>query len=152
MAQDKNCPECGTPLINVSKCREYFDRMITWDFEDFKGVGRVHHLTVLCYHLQHPSHYSPDGLKHAVKILKKVIEKNLSGEKLYQIESDTYSSSQRNWRVTGVETNYGKYRLGINWTTTVAEVVKNGVTEYPDHVEQWARTIYDDLKKAGELQ
>jgi hypothetical protein len=126
--------------------------MIAWDFTDFSGVGQVHHLTVLCYYLQHPSHYSPEGLKQAVSILKKVNENNLSDKELYQEESDMFSSSRRNWHVTGTQTNHGKYTHQIKWQLTVGAVVKDGISKYPEHVKEWASTIYHDLKIAGELE
>jgi hypothetical protein len=125
--------------------------MIGWDFADFAGVGQVHHLTVLCYYLQHPSHYSSEGLKNAINILKKVIENNLSDKQLYQSESEIFSSSNRDWKVTGSPSDYGKYQAKIPWSLTVSAVVKDGVEKYPDHVKEWAKTIYEDLKKAGEL-
>jgi hypothetical protein len=147
----RQCPECKAPLISVKSCQDYFNQMLAWDFEDFKGAGRLHHLTVLCYYLQHPSHYSPEGLKEAVTILKKAIENTLSDKKLYQEESEVFSSSKRTWNVTGTSKNYGKYSSVIKWTITVSEVVKDGVIKYPEHVQQWANAIYSDLKTAGEL-
>jgi Family of unknown function (DUF5946) len=101
--RQKKCNECGTVLLDKKACLEYFNQMIAWDFTDFTGVGQVHHLTVLCYYLQHPSHYSPEGLKKAQNILKDAIENSLSDKKLYQEESEVFSSSKRTWRVTGTQ-------------------------------------------------
>lgn len=147
----KLCPECGASLNGVTTCKAYFDRMIAWDFCDFTGVGRVHHLTVLCYYLQHPRHYSSEGLKESINILKKVIENNLSDKKIYQEESTRFSSAKRTWSVRGTESNYGKYSREITWSVTVDAVVKDGITKYPEHIVQWAKSIYSDLKNAGQL-
>ena len=147
----KKCPECGASLNGVDTCKEYFEKMLAWDFADFIGVGRVHYLTVLCYLIQHPSHYSTEGLKEAINLFKRVIENNLSDRLLYQEEADTFSSTKRNWNVTGIQLNYGKYSQEIKWTITVDAVVKDGNKDYPGHVEEWANSIYEDLKKAGQL-
>ncbi|APV45250.1 hypothetical protein Dform_01935 [Dehalogenimonas formicexedens] len=55
------CHECGAELPAGLSCETYFHRALAWDFEDPAGAGAVHHLTVLCYFLQHPSRYSPEG-------------------------------------------------------------------------------------------
>ena len=122
--------------------------MIAWDFADFSGVGQVHHLTVLCYYLQHPSHYSQEGLQHAIDILKKVIENNLSDKELYQLESDTFSSAERTWKVAGTENDHGKYSHNMHWMITVSSVVKDGIFRYPEHVREWAHAIHKDLQSS----
>jgi hypothetical protein len=122
--------------------------MIAWDFSDFAEVGQIHHLTVLCYYLQHPSHYSPQALQKAKNILKDVIEKNFSDKDIYQKESDVFSSDKRKWSVEGTTTNHGEYGSDIHWKMTVYEVVKDGLDRYPENVKKWAHTIYEDIKQS----
>jgi hypothetical protein len=83
------CPECGSFLTNEEKCRDYFDQMLIWDFENPTGAGKLHHLTVLCYHLQHPSLYSLEAMKSAKKFLRNIIEKNICAQKLLGINRKT---------------------------------------------------------------
>jgi hypothetical protein len=125
--------------------------MIAWDFSDFTKIGRVHHLTVLCYYLQHPSHYSTQGLKVAINTLKKAVEMNLSDKDLYREESDIFSSTNRNWKVTGTSFDHGTYDAPIRWTRTVYSVVKDGMEAYPEQIKEWAKQIYEDLRNAGEI-
>lgn len=139
------CSECGAPLIKEGKCEAYLEKMIAWDFADFTGVGKVHHLTVLCYYLQHPSHYSFQGLEKAKMFLKGIIENSISLQQLYRIESDSFSSTKRTWKVTGTLKNHGFYPSKINWSMTAYDVVKSGIEEYPQHVHEWAQSIYHNL-------
>lgn len=143
------CAECGTELQGVLRCQEYFERMLAWDFSDFAGVGQVHHLMVLCYYLQHPSHYSPEGLTHAIQILKKVIEESFTDRDLYQEESAVFSSTNRTWNVSGTEESHGTYVTKIPWSMTVSAVVKEGISQYPTKVKEWAQTIYTDCQNAN---
>ena len=83
------CPECGSFLTNDKACRDYFDQMLAWDFQDPTGAGKLHHLTVLCYHLQHPSLYSLEAMKSAKKFLRNIIEKNICAQKLLGINRKT---------------------------------------------------------------
>lgn len=145
------CSECGTRLQVGKECRDYFNQMLEWDFANPIVFGQVHHLTVLCYYLQHPSQYSVKGLKKAIHILQKVVENNLSDTDIYQEESDIFSSSNRNWSVTGSHNDFGKYTPEIKWTLTVSEIVKDGIAKYPQQVKEWSRAIYTDLKVTGNL-
>jgi len=141
------CNECGTTLSPGKPCKAYFDQMIAWDFEDFSGAGKVHHLTVLCYFLQHPSHFSPEGLQGAIGILQKAYEHHFSDRQLYLEESATFSSHNRDWNVTGTPEHHGSYPITVQWSMTVAQVVEGGVQEYPHKVIEWSQSIYADLAK-----
>ena len=63
------CSQCGASLEEGKLCNDYFNQMLVWDFEDFTGAGKVHYLTVLCYHLQHPSLYSSEALEYDKQML-----------------------------------------------------------------------------------
>jgi hypothetical protein len=59
------CPECQGVWLAGNTCSVCFNLMLAWEFEHPEAAS-VHHLTVLCYYLQHPSMYSPEGLAHAL--------------------------------------------------------------------------------------
>ena len=71
------CPECGAVLAGEQTCLDYFHQMLFWENEN-PGYGEVHHLTVLCYHIQHPSLYSPEGLSEAIRLLSGFLEQDLT--------------------------------------------------------------------------
>jgi len=75
----ERCPECGVQWKDEQTCRDDFDQMLYWESED-AARWAVHHLMVLCYHLQHPSLYSAEGLVAARQLLADFIESGLSPE------------------------------------------------------------------------
>lgn len=55
------CPECGTAWSPGDTGRDCFHLLGVWEGENPAVILQAHHLMVLCYHLQHPSLYSPRG-------------------------------------------------------------------------------------------
>lgn len=51
------CGQCGAIPRGGLSCREAFDELLAFEFADREAFGPVHHLTVACYYLQHPSGY-----------------------------------------------------------------------------------------------
>ncbi len=47
------CPECGAELPPGERCEERFNLCLALEYENPAAYGRVHHLTVACYMLQH---------------------------------------------------------------------------------------------------
>lgn len=146
----QKCQECGSPLIKVNTCQDYFNQMLAWDFEDPSGAGRYHHLTVLCFNLQHPTMYSKEGLEIAKNLLKEFIDMKDSSSYLYKKLNDEFSKP-RDWSIQGNDKNHGKYSVTPKWRIFAYDVVKDGREKYPKHVEEWANEIYKDLKYTGEI-
>ncbi len=151
MTETKTCPECGGLLINVTSCREYLNEMVRWDFEDFLGVGQIHHLTVLGYNLQHPSVYSQKGLEDAKNFLDEFVDKHVSFEEHDKRNRDRLSSSVRDWKITGTPEDYGVYKNKIEWKITAADIVAGGLENYVENVNKWSKHIYDTLKETGNM-
>ena len=61
MVSSTLCSECGETLADGRTCADDFHQLLFWENER-PELGEVHHLLVLCYHLQHPSLYSAEGL------------------------------------------------------------------------------------------
>ena len=70
-------------LATAITCRNHFEQMLAWEFE-YPEVNSVHHLMVLCYHLQHPSLYSPDGLGRAIHILAEFLDVRFGPEEVHR--------------------------------------------------------------------
>ena len=79
MPQDSQCPECGAALQGGETCEALFHQMLYWENEQ-PELGSVHHLMVLCYHLQHPSLLSQAGLDTGVQLLRDFLENGLTPE------------------------------------------------------------------------
>lgn len=140
------CPECGAPRTADLSCRDYFDQMLVWENED-PARWEVHHLMVLCYHLQHPSLYSVDGLAVARELLIDFVERGLSTESARSENRERVDSSKRDWPITTRPDNQGSYERPMVWTTTAADVVGSGAEAYCVSVRSWARSINDSLRR-----
>jgi hypothetical protein len=119
--------------------------MLFWEAED-PSLGVVHHLMVLCYHLQHPSLYSPDGLTYARGLLTDFVERGLSPAEVRQRSRATVDSGSRKWKISATATSHGAYDHPIQWTMTAADVVAAGMENYRDSVQKWASSVHESLK------
>src|SRR5687767_12044138 len=116
------CPECGSAWSGGQTCQDYFHQMLYWEAEDMETRGVVHHLMVLCYHLQHPSRYSPEGLAHSRALLVDFVEKGLSPAYVRKRDKEKVSSANRKTNIGGRHMK-GSYDRPVLWTMTAVDVV-----------------------------
>ena len=114
--------------------------MLFWEAEH-PAYGEVHHLTVLCYHLQHPSLYSPEGLQAARRLLVEFVERGTSPGEVRQANQAHVDSSRRQWKITARADSRGSYDRVVVWPLTAADVVAGGADHYCDNVRAWARSL-----------
>ena len=145
MEAPQRCPECGATWIGAQICKTHFHQMLFWEAE-YPALGEVHHLMVLCYHLQHPSLYSPEGLTEARRLLMEFVERGASPAEVRKRNRAWVDSSQRDWKITTTATSDGSYDPPIQWTMTVIDVVAGGADHYCANVRQWAQAINEALK------
>jgi hypothetical protein len=119
--------------------------MLFWEAEN-PGYGEVHHLTVLCYRLQHPSLYSPDGLKEGRRLLVEFVERGASPVEMRKRNRAYVDSGRRDWKIKATAASHGSYDHAMMWTMTAADVIAGGADHYCDNVRAWARTINETLK------
>ena len=124
--------------------------MLAWEQEN-PGYGVVHHLMVLCYHLQHPSLYSSEGFSGAIRLLDDFVGRSLSPEQVRKRDRAVVDSSKRTWKIKGTPAAHGVYDRSVHWTMTAANVIEKGVGNYCESVRDWARSMHDALKSAGML-
>ncbi len=141
MTTISHCPDCGAAHASGVTCQDDFHQMLYWEAEA-PARGEVHHLMVLCYHLQHPGLYSPDGLQHALGLLEDFIVRNVSPAEVRHIHRDKVASDQRTWTITARPGAHGTYDRPIAWTLTAADVIAGGADRYCDNVRLWARSIH----------
>ena len=150
MEMKQTCPECKAVWQEGQTCQDYFYQMLAWEHEKPENL-LVHHLMVLSYHLQHPSLYSPEGLRGAIRLLDDFVGRGLAPEQVRKQNSAIVDSSQRTWKITGTPDSHGVYGRPVAWTMTSANVIENGIDNYCDSVQAWARSMYESLKSAGLL-
>ena len=111
----------------------------------------VHHLMVVCYHLQHPSLCSPEGLNGAKHLLVDFVERGISPQQVRQRDRDKLDSGKRNYKIKGTVASHGTYAYPIGWTITAADVTRGSLYSYVDNVKAWAQSLLNDLKTSGNL-
>lgn len=150
MDTTSRCPECHAAWRDGLTCRDHFNQMLAWEFENPAGAGAVHHLTVLCYNLQHPSVYSPEGLAWAQAILVQFLAHGVSPQQLRQQLHQTHDSGKRTYKVTGTPESEGAYAFPVHWTMTIGDVAASGLEGYCDRVRAWAVSVYEALGDSGD--
>jgi hypothetical protein len=144
-----HCPECGSAWSNGITCREHFEQMLAWEFE-YPEVNTVHHLTVVCYHLQHPSLYSPEGLRGAIHLLADFLDGGLNPEDVRRRDRQKLASGVRKYKIKGTPASHGVYSSPVHWTLTAADVIAGGPALYDQNVKKWAGAVLDALKASGQ--
>jgi hypothetical protein len=146
------CPDCGAVWEGNITCAGYFHRMLFWEAQFPAYAEQVHHLMVLCYHLQHPGLYTPDGLGCALGLLADFVVRGLPPAEARRRGRQQVDSSRRAWKVTGsAARGRGSYDPPVGWTMTAADVVAGGPDAYCDNVCRWADSMVAALRAAGHL-
>lgn len=145
------CPHCGDTHAGNTTCQDDFYQMLFWESED-PTRGEVHHLMVLCYHLQHPHMYSPDGLRASLGLLVRFVADGALPQQVRAENRDRVDSGKRTWKVTSRPGQEGAYRNVPAWTMTAADVVAGGADAYCANVRAWAQSMVEALRTAGELE
>jgi hypothetical protein len=138
------CPECGAALADDRTCADDFHQLLFWENER-PELGEVHHLLVLCYHLQHPSLYSAEGLAHARQLLDSFVAGGLSPAEARRRQRVAVDSGARGWSVTARAGNQGSYGRQPAWTMRAADVVTGGMDTYMINVQAWAVQVHRTL-------
>lgn len=146
MMMSRTCLECGTPWEAGQTCEDHFHQMLFWEAENPRYGAEVHHLMVLCYHLQHPGLYSPDGLNEARRLLVEFVEHGASPVEARKRNRARVDSSQRDWKIKGTAASHGAYDQPMPWTMTAADVVAGGPDHYCDNVRAWAHAVNETLQ------
>lgn len=140
-----HCPKCGALHTGGRTCQDDFHTLLGWETE-YPGYGAVHHLTVLCYHLQHPSLYSPEGLAYAKGLLVDFLERGKTTEQVRRQNRSAVNSHKRSWKVTARPGAQGAYEYPVRWTMTAADVAVDDHTRYIENVKAWADSVLEAIK------
>jgi hypothetical protein len=145
------CSECGAPWPEGSTCQDAFSQMLGWEYEDMEHRGQVHHLMVLCYHLQHPSLYAPDGLINAQRLLLDFVEGGITPQEVRKLDREKVDSGKRDWKIKARPGMVASFRNPIHWTMTSADVIARGPDSYNENIQEWARSALAAMRESGNL-
>jgi hypothetical protein len=137
-----SCPECGSYPESGLTCRQVFEAALALEYENPRVFGRVHHFTVTCYNLQHPSQYTPDALDLMEKGLRELVKGDIQPADLRAVMGRTFSGSQK---VVRKEPAPARLR---RWNRTTADlVIDGGADAFVESVRQWARSIVEEMDR-----
>jgi hypothetical protein len=148
--QSPPCPACGARHADGQTCADDFNQLLGWEYEN-PALWEVHNLTVLCYHLQHPHLYSPDGLTYGLQLLVTFVDEGVSPAEVRRRSREQVNSHNRQWKITARPGAEGRYARLVAWTMRAADVVAGGADSYIANVRAWAATLLADLRASGNL-
>jgi hypothetical protein len=140
------CRQCGAVPQRGMDCRGMFEEMIAREFED-PLCGQVHHLTVICFNLQHSLDFTPAALAWSRNALEQVLEQGIPPGELRRRSRQLYDGPGKP-KVTR-QAQAGEAAPHVAWTMTIANAVGDGRAGHPQRVQAWAQAVLGDLKKYG---
>jgi hypothetical protein len=123
--------------------------MSAWELDN--QLYDVHHLMVLCYHLQHPGLYSPEGLTLAKKLLVEFLEGGIEPQAMRRHIGGIVDSGKRSYRIKGTSGSQGTYANPVRWEMVAADVMRTGIDSYYASVRRWADSVLKSLRESGNL-
>jgi hypothetical protein len=136
------CAECGAPLAASVTCREIFDQMMALEFQHFTTYGSVHHLSVLCYNVQHPAGYTDDYWRYAAALLTEAVEGEMPAEVLRARMRGETAPGRRAMKIRGAP----EMAHAHAWTMRCGDIPLDDADRYTAGVRAWARSIVDVLR------
>jgi hypothetical protein len=130
------CPYCG-----AIGCKEKYGEMLALEFEQPAVFGKVHHITVTCYNLQHPDTFSDEALAWMQSSLCAIVEEDLSGPELLKRARGNFRGDAR-VKCRGAP---AKTPARAKWSMTVMDVRTGSPEVYVEDVRAWAASILADL-------
>jgi hypothetical protein len=120
--------------------------MLAWEMAD-PARWDVHHLMVLCYHLQHPHLYSREALPGVVDLLADFVARGVTPADVRRRDRRRLDSGNRTWKISGGTP--GAYARPVAWTLTAADVIAGGPDAYGASVRAWAQAVHAALQESG---
>jgi hypothetical protein len=123
--------------------------MLFWESKNPDNWA-VHHLTVACYHIQHPSLYSPEALDYAKGLLEAFLIEGRSPDEVRKRNRAQVDSGRRTWKIKGTPDRHGAHPYAVAWTMSTADVIAGGADNYCANVQRWAWSIHTALQAASQ--
>ena len=117
--------------------------MLALEFEQPAVFGAVHHITVICYNIQHPDAFSEEALEWMRSSLRAIVEENLSGPDLLKRTRKTFPGAVPVKRRTPPV----EKPPGIMWSMTVLDVRTDSPDAYIEDIKAWAKSVLSDLDR-----
>jgi hypothetical protein len=129
--------------VEGKTCREAFEELISREFQD-PVCGQVHHLTVLCYDLQHPLQFTREALEWSRAALQAAVEQGVSPVELRRFARRQFSGKAKPKVTRQAQPEEAAPR--IHWRMTALDVLGESAEGHNQRVEAWARSVLEDLR------
>ncbi len=139
------CPKCGAEYSAGDDCQNRFNQCLALEYENPTAYGAVHHLTVLCYMLQHDA-YSHQVWLESREMLREFLERGTSPSEVRKRNRSRVDSGKRKWSITQGP-KFSRF-AEIKWTRTIADVRLVDADSYCADVKQWAASILHDTDES----
>jgi hypothetical protein len=136
MDSNMACPECG-----ATGCRDRFEEMLALEFEDPAIFGAVHHITVICFNIQHPATFTEESLAWMRSSLRAIIVDGLSPAELRKLARKTTKGGVQIKRHTKPPEEPSR----THWSMTAADIRTGDPEVYREDIVAWAKSILKDL-------
>jgi hypothetical protein len=144
---DARCAECGAAWLDGVTCLDCFHALLAYENERPPAFGAVHHLTVACFYLQHPTGYAAAALEMWQALLADALDTGTKPAEFLRRASAKFEGA----------TKARDSRAGIPegwpsaWTVTVRDVLlPDGSPAIPEYIEramEWARATRTTLSE-----
>lgn len=142
------CEDCGAEMKDDLTCQEMYAEVLAREFSD-PVCGKVHHLTVLCYNIQHPGSISRESLEWSISTLAAAMKGKWSGEDLLQQVGQSLAKKEIPTLLSSPEEPVDG--LTRNWSMTIADVYNLDAQGQAERVRAWAEAILNDLEMIDRL-
>ena len=142
-----HCLACGAIWTADETCRGRFEACLALEYEHPRAFGAVHHLTVLCYMLQH-NEYSRESWLEARQMLFDFIYNDVLPADMRQRLSGKVNSGRRTTSITRGP-KLAEFST-IVWSHTIAQVRLDTPAIYCADVEQWAKAVLADTASSSQ--
>jgi len=137
------CPQCGARLPAGDSCQQRFEQCLALEYESPAAFGAVHHLSVICYMLQHNA-YSHTAWIQARAMLAQFGQDSVTPAAMRQQIHARLDSGRRAGHITR-GAKFAKFDA-IHWTHTIANVRFDNCDVYCADVTLWALRVLADTE------
>src|SRR5512141_611791 len=141
-----DCPECGAP---DRSCEARYHECLAREFSE-PGFGKVHHLTVATYMLQHSSKLTGEGWLFERDLLHEFVVEQKAPQLIRKQNRAKLDGGRRDFKIASRD---GLPKIDRrNWSKTVLDVRLGDAEEYCGDVEAWAKAVLDDAQSCQVLE
>jgi len=135
-----SCPECGAP---DGACETRYNECLVLEFTDAE-YGKVHHLTVATYMLQHSSMLTREGWLYERALLHEFLIDGKPSAFIRKQNRDVVDSGKRKFKITATD---GLPKIPRRtWTRTVLDVRMENAEVYCADVRAWSMSALKDAE------